>query len=332
MNFTRKDLLDLESLSAEELLLFLDTAERFREVSEREVKKVPTLRGYTVVNLFFESSTRTRISFELAEKRLSADIVNFSASTSSVTKGETLRDTAENLLAMKIDMLVMRHGASGAPHFLAERIPASVINAGDGTHEHPTQGLLDMLTMRQHLGELKGRKVVIVGDVLHSRVARSNVHGLNKLGAEVVLCGPPTLLPMDVESLGVKVELDLARAMEGADAVNILRIQRERQEGGLLPSLRSYARDWQVNARHLQRMAPGGIVMHPGPMNRGIEISQDVADGPRAVILEQVTNGVAVRMAVLYLLSEARRRQDDTVGQTEDGASAADNLVAKADA
>ncbi len=321
MQFAHKDLLDLESLSAEEILLYLDTAERFRQVSEREVKKVPTLRGFTVCNLFFENSTRTRISFELAEKRLSADIVNFSASTSSVAKGETLRDTAENLLAMKIDMMVMRHGASGAPHFLAKRIPASVINAGDGTHEHPTQGLLDLLTMRQHLDELAGKRIVIIGDILHSRVARSNIHGLTKLGAEVVLCGPPTLIPRDVEDMGVAVEYNLKKAIEGADAVNILRVQKERQEGGLLPSLRAYAREWQVNAGHLDMMAPSGIVMHPGPMNRGVEIAQDVADGARAVILEQVTNGVAVRMAVLYLLSEARRRVErgDRAEEGSDG-------------
>ncbi len=314
MAYTRKDLLDLESLNAEEITLFLDTAEGFREVSEREVKKVPTLRGYTVCNLFFENSTRTRISFELAEKRLSADVVNFSASTSSVAKGESLLDTADNLLAMKMDMFVMRHGASGAPHFLAERVPASVINAGDGTHEHPTQGLLDMLTMRQHLGDLKGRKVVIVGDILHSRVARSNVMGLTKLGADVTLCGPPSLLPHQLGELGVTIEYNLDRALEGADVVNILRIQKERQDGGLLPSMRAYARDWQVRPEHIERLTEDAIVMHPGPMNRGLEIAQEVANGPRNVILEQVTNGVAVRMAVLYLLSEARRR----IGTNED--------------
>ncbi len=308
MTYARKDLLDLESLSADEITLFLDTAEGFREVSEREVKKVPTLRGCTVCNLFFENSTRTRISFELAEKRLSADVVNFSASTSSVAKGESLLDTADNLLAMKMDMFVMRHGASGAPHFLAARVPAAVINAGDGTHEHPTQGLLDMLTMRQHLGELAGRKVVIVGDILHSRVARSNIMGLTKLGAEVVLCGPPSLLPPQLAELGVSIEYNLEKAIEDAHAVNILRIQKERQDGGLLPSMRAYARHWQVGPAHLERIAPEGIIMHPGPMNRGLEIAQEVAKGPRAVILEQVTNGVAVRMAVLYLLSAAHRR------------------------
>ena len=311
MTFQREHLLDLESLTREEILHILDRADSFREVSEREIKKVPTLRGLTVVNLFFEDSTRTRISFELAEKRLSADVVNFSASNSSVKKGETLLDTVENLLAMKMDIIVMRHGASGAPHYLSERVPASVINAGDGTHEHPTQGLLDMLTMRQHLGTLEGRKVVVVGDILHSRVARSNIQGLTKLGAEVVLCGPPTFMPKDVGRLGVSVDYDLGRALRGAQVVNILRIQRERQESGLLPSLRAYARDWQVRAEHLDLMDPEGIVMHPGPMNRGIEIAQGVADGPRSVILEQVTNGVAVRMAVLYLLSRARRRLEE---------------------
>jgi len=308
MGFERMHLLDLESLSREEIIHILDTAESFREISEREIKKVPTLRGFTVINLFFESSTRTRISFELAEKRLSADVVNFSASTSSVTKGESLLDTVENLLAMKMDIIVMRHGASGAPHYLAERVPASVINAGDGKHEHPTQGLLDMLTMRRHLGDLSGRKVVIVGDILHSRVARSNIHGLTKLGAEVLLCGPPTFMPPKPESLGVSVDYDLARALKGAHVVNVLRVQKERQESGLMPSMRAYARDWQVGLKHLGLLAPEGIVMHPGPMNRGVEIAQEVADGPRSVILEQVTNGLAVRMAVLYLLSEARKK------------------------
>ena len=336
MAYSRKDLLDLESLTAEEITLFLDTAEGFREVGEREVKKVPTLRGYTVCNLFFENSTRTRISFELAEKRLSADVVNFSASTSSVAKGESLLDTAENLLAMKMDMFVMRHGASGAARFLADRVPASVINAGDGTHEHPTQGLLDMLTMRQHLGDLAGRKVVVVGDILHSRVARSNLHGLIKLGAEVTLCGPPSLLPRQLGELGATIEYDLERAVAGADVLNILRIQKERQDSGLLPNMRAYARDWQVRPEHLERMAPGGIVMHPGPMNRGLEIAQEVANGPRAVILEQVTNGVAIRMAVLYLLSKSRRRlethEEITRPAGERGVEEPRTLVAKADA
>ena len=299
----RKHLLGLEGMSAEELEVILHTAETFKEVSEREVKKVPVLRGKTIVNLFFEPSTRTRISFELAEKRLSADSVNFSASTSSVKKGETLRDTAENIQAMKIDMIVMRHSASGAPHFLASILAASVINAGDGAHEHPTQGLLDMFTLRERWDTFAGKKVVIVGDITHSRVARSNIHGLTTMGADVWVSGPPTLIPPGIERLGVTVEPSLPAALEGADAVNVLRIQLERQKSGMVPSVNEYARVWGVSNRVLARAKPDCIVMHPGPMNRGVEIAQDVADGDRAVILEQVTNGVAVRMAVLYLFS-----------------------------
>jgi len=299
----RKHLLGLEGMSADEITLFLDTAESFKEISERSVKKVPALRGRTVANLFFEPSTRTRISFELAEKRLSADSVNFSSSTSSVKKGETLRDTAENLQAMKIDMIVIRHGSSGAPHFLAQLLDAAVVNAGDGAHEHPTQGLLDLFTLRERWGDFHGRKVVIVGDITHSRVARSNIFGLVTLGADVTLCGPPTLMPPHVERLGVAVEPNLPRALDGADAVNVLRIQLERQKSGLFPSVDEYARVWGVNNDVLERAKPDCIVMHPGPMNRGVEIAHDVADSDRAVILEQVTNGVAVRMAVLYLLS-----------------------------
>jgi aspartate carbamoyltransferase catalytic subunit len=299
----RKHLLGLEGVSAEEINLIMNTADAFKEISERRVKKVPALRGKTIANMFFEPSTRTRISFELAEKRLSADAVNFSASTSSVKKGETLRDTAENIQAMKIDVIVMRHGASGAPHFLARILDASVINAGDGTHEHPTQGLLDIFTLREKWGDLAGKKVVIVGDIAHSRVARSNIFGLVTLGADVTVCGPPTMMPPHLSRLGVTVEPDLRRAIEGADAVNILRIQLERQKTSLFPSLDEYARVFGVNNDVLERAAPDCIVMHPGPMNRGVEIAQDVADGDRAVILEQVTNGVAVRMAVLYLLS-----------------------------
>ena len=299
----RKHLLGLEGMSAEELSLILDTAESFKEISERPVKKVPALRGQTIANLFFEPSTRTRISFELAEKRLSADSVNFSSSTSSVKKGETLRDTAENLQAMKIDMIVIRHGSSGAPHFLSRILDASGVNAGDGAHEHPTQGLLDMFTLRERWGSFDGKRVVIVGDVAHSRVARSNIFGLVAMGADVTLCGPPTLMPQHIDRLGVTVETNLARALEGADAVNVLRIQMERQKAGIIPSVAEYARVWGVNTRVLKNANPDCIVMHPGPMNRGIEIAQDVADGDRAVILEQVTNGVAVRMAVLYLLS-----------------------------
>ena len=297
-----KHLLGLEGMSAEDLTRYLDTAESFKEISERPVKKVPALRGITVANLFFEPSTRTRISFELAEKRLSADSVNFQASGSSVSKGETLRDTAENIQAMKVDMIVIRHSASGAPHFLAGLLDASVVNAGDGSHEHPTQGLLDMFTLRERWGGFAGKKVVIVGDVAHSRVARSNIHGLVTMGADVVVCGPPTLIPPDVERFGVRVETNLKTAVEDADAINVLRIQLERQKTGMFPSVDEYARVWGLNREVLARARKDCIVMHPGPMNRGIEIAQDVADGDRSVILDQVTNGVAVRMAVLYLL------------------------------
>jgi aspartate carbamoyltransferase catalytic subunit len=297
-----KHLLGLEGLSAEDLTRYLDTAESFKEISERPVKKVPALRGITVANLFFEPSTRTRISFELAEKRLSADSVNFTVSGSSVSKGETLRDTAENIQAMKVDMIVIRHGASGAPHFLASLLDASVVNAGDGAHEHPTQGLLDMFTLRERWGSFAGRKIVIVGDVMHSRVARSNIHGLVTMGVEVVVCGPPTLIPPEVERLGVRVETRLKAAVEGADAINVLRIQLERQKTGMFPSVDEYARVWGINNDVLAGAKKDCIVMHPGPMNRGIEIAHDVADGERSVILDQVTNGVAVRMAVLYLL------------------------------
>jgi aspartate carbamoyltransferase catalytic subunit len=303
MSNSTRHLLGLEGLSPEEITRYLDTAESFKEISERPVKKVPALRGITVANLFFENSTRTRISFELAEKRLSADSVNFSASGSSVSKGESLRDTAENIEAMKVDMIVIRHSASGAPHFLANLLDASVVNAGDGSHEHPTQGLLDMFTLRERWGSFAGKKVVIVGDVAHSRVARSNIHGLVTMGAEVVVCGPPTLIPVDVERLGVSVETSLEKAVEAADAVNVLRIQLERQKAGLFPSVDEYARVWGLNNDVLQNAKKDCLVMHPGPMNRGIEIAHDVADGERSVILDQVTNGVAVRMAVLYLLS-----------------------------
>jgi aspartate carbamoyltransferase catalytic subunit len=304
----RKDLLGLEGMSADELNLILDTTASFKEIGERQVKKVPALRGKTVCNLFFEPSTRTRASFELAEKRLSADAVNVSVSTSSVVKGESLRDTAENLQAMKIDVIVIRHASSGAPHFLARLLDASIINAGDGAHEHPTQGLLDMFTLREKLGTLEGRKIVIVGDIAHSRVARSNIFGLTTLGAEVTVCGPPTMIPARVEDLGVAVEPDLRRAVDGADAVNVLRVQLERQNVSLFPSMEEYAALYGVNREVVEAMKPDAIIMHPGPMNRGIEISQDVADSDRAVILQQVTNGVAVRMAVLYLVCEGALR------------------------
>ena len=298
-----KDLLGLEPLSSEQILLILDTAEPFKEISERAIKKVPALRGQTIVNLFFESSTRTRISFEFAEKRLSADTVNVAASGSSVLKGETLVDTARNLEAMRIDMVVMRHGASGSAQFLAERIESNVINAGDGTHEHPTQGLLDILTLRDHFGDLKGRRVCICGDVLHSRVARSNIWGLQKLGVEVAVCGPRSLLPNAIEEFGVRVIDRIEEAIEWADALNILRLQLERMTAGYIPSSREYNRVFGVTRERLERAPRDILIMHPGPMNRGVEIDSDVADGPHSVILNQVTNGIAVRMAVLYLLS-----------------------------
>ncbi len=298
-----KDLVGLEHLSAAQIRAILDTAEPFKEISERQIKKVPVLRGKTIVNLFFEPSTRTRISFEFAEKRLSADTVNVAASGSSVVKGETLVDTARNLEAMRIDMVVIRHGSSGAARFLGERIPSNVINAGDGRHEHPTQGLLDMLTIRDRLGRLEGVRVCIVGDVLHSRVARSNIWGLTKLGAEVAVCGPPTLLPREIEALGVRVFTRVEEAIEWADVLNVLRLQLERMQGGYVPSLREYNRIFGVTRERVARAPRELLIMHPGPMNRGVEIDSDVADGEQSVILNQVTNGVAVRMAVLYLLA-----------------------------
>ncbi len=298
-----KDLVGLESLTADQLRAILDTAEAFKEISERQIKKVPVLRGKTIVNAFFEPSTRTRVSFEFAEKRLSADTVNIASSGSSVVKGETLVDTARNLEAMRIDMVVMRHGSSGSAQFLAERIPSNVINAGDGRHEHPTQALLDMLTIRDHVGRLEGVKVCIVGDILHSRVARSNIFGLRTLGAEVGVCGPRTLLPAAIEEMGVKVFARIEEAIEWADVLNVLRLQLERMQAGYVPSLREYNRVFGLTRERVQA-APGELlVLHPGPMNRGVEIDSDVADGPQSVILDQVTNGVAVRMAVLYLLA-----------------------------
>ena len=298
-----KDLVGLEPLSADQIRMILDTAEPFKEISERRIKKVPVLRGKTIVNLFFEASTRTRVSFEFAEKRLSADTVNIAASGSSVVKGETLVDTARNLEAMRIDMVVIRHWASGAAAFLAERIPSNVINAGDGAHEHPTQGLLDILTLRDHFGNLDGLKVCIVGDVLHSRVARSNIFGLMKLGVEVAVCGPRTLIPRDIEELGVTVFTRVEDAIAWADALNILRLQLERMKGGFVPTLREYNRVYGVTSARLARVPRELLILHPGPMNRGVEIDSDVADGPHSVILQQVTNGVAIRMAVLYLLA-----------------------------
>ena len=310
-----KDLVGLESLSGEDILAILDTAEPFKEISERRIKKVPVLRGKTIVNLFFEDSTRTRVSFEFAEKRLSADTVNISASGSSVAKGETLVDTARNLEAMRIDMVVIRHPSSGAARFLAERIPSNVVNAGDGRHEHPTQGLLDLLTIRDHRGEIGGLKVCIVGDIMHSRVARSNIFGLVALGAEVAVCGPPTLLPPRIKELGVEVFTRIEQAVEWADVLNVLRLQLERMEGGYVPSLREYNRIWGVSNERLDASGKDPLILHPGPMNRGVEIDSDVADGDRSVILDQVTNGVAVRMAVLYLLAGGRPEKAEAAKQ-----------------
>ncbi|MBV6521418.1 MAG: Aspartate carbamoyltransferase [Gemmatimonadaceae bacterium] len=301
-----KDLLGLEELTADQIRLILDTAEPFKEISERQIKKVPTLRGMTIVNLFFEASTRTRVSFEFAEKRLSADTVNVAASGSSVSKGETLVDTARNLESMKIDMVVIRHGASGAASFLARRIESNVINAGDGTHEHPTQGLLDLLTLRDRFGTLEGRRVCICGDVLHSRVARSNLWGLRKLGAQVAVCGPRSLMPNAIDDMGVQVFTRIEEAIEWAEALNILRLQLERMQAGYIPSLREYNRVFGVTRERIERAPRDIVIMHPGPMNRGVEIDSDVADGEHSVILDQVTNGVAIRMAVLYLLAGGR--------------------------
>ncbi|HHM24413.1 MAG TPA: aspartate carbamoyltransferase catalytic subunit [Bacteroidetes bacterium] len=300
MKENRRHLLGLEGMSRAEIQGILDTALSFKEVLARPIPKVPTLRGITVVNLFFEPSTRTRISFELAEKRLSADIVNFSASTSSVLKGETLKDTARNIEAMKIDVVVIRHSAVGAPHFLARCLDSSIINAGDGAHEHPTQGLLDMLTLYERFGNLEGLRVLIVGDIAHSRVARSNIYGLRTMGAKVSVCGPATLMPVDVEILGVDVYYDLDEALRHADVVNVLRIQLERQGRGMFPSLREYRKLFGITMERLRKLQREIVIMHPGPMNRGVEIDSDVADSEYSVILRQVTNGVAVRMAVLY--------------------------------
>jgi len=303
MRLRHKDLLGLEYLDREEINLILETARPFKDLFTRSVKKVPPLRGKTVVLLFYEPSTRTRISFELAAKRLSADVLNISASTSSVAKGESLIDTAKTLEAMKADFVVIRHSMAGAPHILASKIGASIINAGDGTHEHPTQGLLDMFTIWERKGKLSGLKVAIVGDILHSRVARSNIWGLNKMGAKVYVVGPATLIPPRIEDMGVKVYYDLDDIIGELDVINVLRIQMERQKENLFPSLREYNEIFGITEERLKRAKEDLLVMHPGPMNRGIEISSSVADSSRSAITEQVTNGVAVRMAVLYLLA-----------------------------
>lgn len=307
-NFNLKHLLGIRELSAEQIVHLLDTAETFRDISKREIKKVPALRGRTVINLFFEASTRTRTSFEIAAKRLSADAVNISVSTSSVSKGETLLDTARNLQAMSPDCIVIRHSSAGAPYHLARACSAAIVNAGDGAHEHPTQALLDALTIREHKGRLHGLRVAILGDILHSRVARSNIYLLSKLGATVSVAGPGTLVPTEFAGLveqGVRLERRIEDAIVDADVVMILRMQRERQTDAFFPSMREYAVHYGLHLNHLSLAAPDAIVMHPGPMNRGIEISSEVADGGRSLILDQVTNGVAVRMAVLYLLAGA---------------------------
>lgn len=308
--WTRKDLLGLRDLSREEIELLLETAKSFQEISLRPVKKVPALRGRTVANLFFEPSTRTRISFELAEKRLSADTINLIGSTSSMVKGESLKDAVRNIESLKVDIVVMRHSSSGAPHRLASVLKASVINAGDGINEHPTQALLDMFTVLEKKGRLAGLKISFVGDILHSRVARSNIWGLTKLGARVTVCGPRTLLPRAIDKLGVNVTTELREAVRDADVLNLLRIQLERQSECFFPSIREYATSYQINREILKQAKPDVLIMHPGPVNRGIEITSDVVDGPYSVILDQVTHGLAVRMAVLYLLSGGPRGEE----------------------
>lgn len=298
-----KHLLGIKNLDREEIELIFETADNFKDVLNRPIKKVPSLRDVTVANVFFENSTRTRLSFELAEKRLSADVINFSSSSSSVKKGETLLDTVNNILAMKVDMVVMRHSSPGAPHFLARHVKANIINAGDGTHEHPTQALLDSFSIREKTGGVEGRKVVIVGDILHSRVALSNIFALQKQGAEVMVCGPATLLPKHIHSLGVKVELDIRKALEWCDVANVLRIQLERQKMRYFPSLREYSLYYGINKALLDSLDKEIVIMHPGPINRGVELTSDVADSEHSIILNQVENGVAIRMAVLYLLA-----------------------------
>jgi len=304
MQLSTRHLLGIKDLTSTDISLILQTAEQFKEVLQRPVKKVPSLRDIVIVNLFFENSTRTRISFELAEKRLSADTISFTASSSSVAKGETLLDTVNNILSMKVDMVVMRHSASGAPHFLAKHIPAAIINAGDGINEHPTQGLLDALSIKEKIGKLEGTKVAIVGDIMHSRVAQSNIYLLKKMGAEVTVCGPPTLIPKYIaEALNVNVSYNLKETLEWCDVANVLRIQLERQNQVLFSSLREYNLAYGISRKMLDSLHKEIVIMHPGPINRGVELDSDVADSKQSIILQQVENGVAVRMAVLYLLS-----------------------------
>ncbi len=302
---SQKHLLGIKDITREDIELIFETADNFKDVINRPIKKVPSLRDVTIANVFFENSTRTRLSFELAQKRLSADVINFSASNSSVKKGETLLDTVNNILAMKVDMIVMRHASVGAPHFLAKHIKANIVNAGDGTHEHPTQALLDTFSIRERLGEVSGKKVAIIGDILHSRVALSNIFALQKLGAKVMVCGPPTLLPKFIGQLGVEVEFDVKKALNWCDVANVLRIQLERQQIKYFPSLREYSLYYGINKKLLDSLKKQIVVMHPGPINRGVELSSDAADSQHSIILDQVENGVAVRMAVLYLLAGA---------------------------
>jgi aspartate carbamoyltransferase catalytic subunit len=307
MQLSVKHLLGIRDLTPQDIKIILDTAIQFKDVLQRRIKKVPSLQDITIVNLFYENSTRTRISFELAEKRLSADIINFSASASSVTKGETLLDTVNNILSMKVDMVVMRHSATGAPHFLAQHIPAAIINAGDGINEHPTQALLDAFSIREKLGSLEGKKVAIIGDIMHSRVALSNIYLLKKMGAEVTVCGPPTLIPKYLkEAFDVQVEYDLKKTLLWCDVANVLRIQLERQNQVLFSSLREYSLAYGINRAMLDGLNKEIVIMHPGPINRGVELDSDVADSKQSIILQQVENGVAVRMAVLYLLAGGR--------------------------
>ncbi len=302
---SQKHLLGIKDITREDIELIFETADNFKAVINRPIKKVPSLRDVTIANVFFENSTRTRLSFELAQKRLSADVINFSASNSSVKKGETLLDTVNNILAMKVDMIVMRHASPGAPHFLSRHIKANIVNAGDDTHEHPTQALLDAFSIREKLGTLSGKKIAIIGDILHSRVALSNIFALQKLGAKVMVCGPPTLLPKYINQLGVQVELDVKKALEWCDVVNVLRIQLARQQIKYFPSLREYSLYYGINKKMLDSLKKQIVVMHPGPINRGVELTSDAADSQQSVILDQVENGVAVRMAVLYLLAGA---------------------------
>jgi aspartate carbamoyltransferase catalytic subunit len=302
---SQKHLLGIKDITREDIELIFETADNFKEVINRPIKKVPSLRDVTIANVFFENSTRTRLSFELAEKRLSADVVNFSASTSSVKKGETLLDTVNNILAMKVDMVVMRHASPGAPHYLSRHIKANIINAGDGTHEHPTQALLDAFSIREKLGSVSGKKIAIIGDILHSRVALSNIFALQKLGAKIMVCGPPTLLPKFIGQLGVQVEFDVNKALQWCDVANVLRIQLERQQIKYFPSLREYSLYYGITKKMLDGLKKEIVVMHPGPINRGVELSSDAADSSHSIILDQVENGVAVRMAVLYLLAGA---------------------------